>query len=104
MGVDLMLAWTLFVIGGLFCLLNIYLSFLRYPLHKLKGGARDDYRWVSGAPVIGSLFVAASLLVLHDVKWLLVSGLALIVMDTGGIHWFAGAMLVRTISGKRDKV
>ncbi len=106
MGVDLMLAWTLFVIGGIFCLLNIYLSFLRYPLHKLKGGVRDNYQWVSGAPVIGSLFVAVSLLVLHEVKWLLVSGFVLIVMDTGGIHWFAGTMLVKklSISGEGDKI
>jgi uncharacterized membrane protein len=96
-----MLEWILFIGGGFFCLLNFYLSFLRYPLHKLKGGSRDSYRWVSGIPLVGSLSVAVSLLVLHEVRWMLASGIVLIFMDTGGIHWFTGTMLARWVSGKR---
>ena len=96
-----MLERALFMVGGFFCLLNFYLSFLRYPLHKLKGGSGDSYRWVSGIPLIGSLLVAASLLVLNETKWVLVSGLVLIAMDTGGIHWFAGTILARSLSGRK---
>jgi hypothetical protein len=51
------IAYMLFGLGGFFCLLNFYLSFLRYPIYRLPGGGNKEYKWSSGAPVLGSLFV-----------------------------------------------
>ena len=81
-------ACALFVVGGLLCALNFYLSVLRYPLHRLFGW---PYRWVSGFPVFGSLFVAASLCLLSLPAWLFWLAVVLLVLDTGGLHWFAAA-------------
>jgi len=98
---DSLFAISLFCIGGCFCILNFYLSFLRYPLHKRKCGDTKEYKWVSGAPILGSLFVAISLLYFYPISWICILGLILIAIDTGGIHWFVGAMIGRI--AKRDK-
>ena len=87
------LAWLgyfLFILGTCISLLNLYLSFLRYPLHKLLGW---EYQRVSGIPLFGSFFlVVAALLLRNSPQWLRASlGIALI--DTGGLHWFLGIML-----------
>ncbi len=82
-----------FVLGGLFCALNFYLSALRYPVHRLLGRPRETYHWVSGAPLVGSLMVAVSLVWLHHHPFVLAGGLFLILIDTGGIHWFFAVML-----------
>lgn len=87
------LAWTAFVVGGLLCLTNFYLSFLRYPLHRLRGLSRESYCWVSGMPLFGSLFVGLSLVDLHSLRGMLPVAIMLIVIDTGGIHWFVGSMI-----------
>jgi hypothetical protein len=79
-------AYLLLVVGGCCCCINFYLSFLRYPLYKLL---RKEYRWESGLPVFGSLFVAiATALLWHQTRiaWL---GSFLIAIDTGGLHGFS---------------
>ena len=91
------IAAVLLALGGLMCGLNFYLSFLRYPIHRLAGGTKDNYKWVSGAPVFGSVFVALSLVVFWDTPWILVTAVVLILIDTGGLHWFAAAMLYQTL-------
>lgn len=81
------LAFVLFALGGLICLLNFYLSFVRYPLHRLRGRPADTYHWVSGFPLVGTVFVAVALaLGLRDGAWLIAS-LVLIALDTGGPLW-----------------
>ena len=89
-----------FVVGGFFCFLNIYTSFLRYPLHLLRGGARKEYKWVSGAPLIGSLLMGLSLLELHTDPRYFIPGVILVVLDTGGIHWFLGVLLFHSMRKK----
>jgi hypothetical protein len=84
------IAYILFCLGGLISVMNFYLSFLRYPLFRLMHGTRKEYKWDSGCPMFGSAFVALSLIGLHGVTWLLVLGIALIAIDTGGFHWFLG--------------
>jgi hypothetical protein len=41
----------------------------------------------------GSLFVALSLMWLHQLPILIPLGIGLILVDTGGIHWFFGVMV-----------
>ena len=84
---------ALLVVGGLLCCLNFYLSFLRYPVHRFMGKKKDEYRWISGIPVFGSLFVAISLLGIWQLPLFRAAAIGLILIDTGGLHWFAGTML-----------
>jgi hypothetical protein len=84
--------------GGAFCWLNFYLSFIRYPLHRLRGQPRETFRWTSGIPLIGSLCVVAGLVLMKvsgalPSTALLALALASVALDTGGIHWFIGTMV-----------
>lgn len=91
----LMLGWAITIAGGCICLLNFYLSILRYPLHRARGRSQDSYRWVSGVPLLGSLA-----LVIGWAFWtrhqgsrsLDVAAWSIALLDTGGIHWFVAAM------------
>lgn len=76
-------------VGGCITLINVYLSVLRYPLHRARDGG--SYRWVSGIPVLGSLllWISIGLLPSPALRW--IAGIVS-VMDTGGIHWFIGTM------------
>ena len=95
------IAYMLFGLGGFFCLLNFYLSFLRYPIYRLSGGRKQEYKWVSGAPALGSLFVGFSLLSQYLTNWIVILGVALILMDTGGLHWFLATIFYYVIFGKK---
>jgi hypothetical protein len=85
-------ASALFGLGGLICCLNLYWSFLRYPFHRLRGGAREDCRHVSSCPLFGSLLVAISLLQLWSHPVVLAIVATLILIDTGGLPWLLGVM------------
>jgi hypothetical protein len=85
-------------LGGFLCCANFYLSFLRYPCHRLRGGTKEDYKWVSGIPLFGSLFVAVALLKFWSVTPILIPSVLLIVIDTGGLHWFIGTVLFFRLS------
>ena len=92
----------LLILGGFICCLNFYLSFLRYPIHKMVGGKKDNYKGVSGFPLIGSLFVAISLFRYSHITWIFVTAMILIAIDTGGIHWFLGTYLYHAVI-KKDR-
>jgi hypothetical protein len=98
-----LLAWISFAMGALFCVSNFYLSFLRYPLHRLLGMPTDAYRWVSGVPIIGTLFVILALTALYPVQGVLPLAIILAVIDTGGIHWFIGTLLFQSLRANRSK-
>jgi hypothetical protein len=82
--------WVIFGLGALVCLINFYTSFLRYPLHRLRGLPRESFRWVSGFPLVGSLLVAFAFMWLHQLPVMIPVCIILILIDTGGIHWFLG--------------
>ena len=89
---------VLLALGTFITCINFYLSFIRYPLHRLRGRPREDYRFVSGFPGVGSAFLwfAAILLARHPpLMW---SSIAISLFDTGGLHWFAGVMLYEAIT------
>ena len=73
-------------LGGCLYLLNFYLSFLRYPLNIWAGGTKEKHRHVSIVPLLGSVFVALALIRLHEKTWVLILGILLILLDTGGFH------------------
>ena len=86
------LAAGLLGLGGLICCVNFYLSFLRYPIHRFRGGLRETYKYDSGVPLFGSLLVVLSLLKFYSHPVLLTIAIILILIDTGGLHWFLGVM------------
>ncbi len=97
------IANIIFCLGGFICCLNFYLSFLHYPLYKILKKT-EKYKWVSGLPLVGSLFVAISLFLLYQIKWILILGIILISIDTGGIHWFLGTVLYHELLKKKENI
>jgi len=97
-------SFVLFGFGGLICATNFYCAFLRYPLHRLCGGTQESYHYESGIPVFGSFFVAISLVKFWSYPILLPIAIILILVDTGGLHWFLGVMFWYVIlkRGNRD--
>ncbi len=81
------LSWIFGVFGALVCALNIYLSLLRYPLHRLKGGTKQSYKYVSGFPLVG-FYVLALLHPLHDQPIAIAFVIILALLDPGGIITF----------------
>ena len=81
------IGYFLLSLGGLICVTNLYYSFLRYPLFRLFGGKKEDYRWVSGYPMFGILALIGFVLI---PKSMLISAviLFLLLIDTGSISWF----------------
>ncbi len=90
-------------LGGAICAVNAYVSFLRYPIHRLRGRTPEEIRRVSGFPVVGSLLVVVSLIGLWDDAAARTVGLALILIDTGGLHWFAGVMVYQWLVRARSE-
>ncbi len=91
------------VVGGSICLLNFYLSWLRYPWFRLRGGRREDYQWVSGFPVLGSLLVVVAWAVWlrrEDSLALDIGAWTLAGLDTGGLHWFLFDMVRQRLEGR----
>ena len=87
------ISWAAFVVGGFVCLINFYLSWLSYPLHRLRGLSPESFRSHSGFPLIGSILVVVSLVGLHSESTVVPIAIGLIAIDTGGIHWFLGAQV-----------
>ena len=86
----MILAYALFTVGTFVCFLNVYLSFLRYLLCRLIG---REYKHVSGVPLFGSLLLVIAVTMLHERSLFFWSGIVIALLDTGGLHWFAGVML-----------
>ncbi|MDT8377139.1 MAG: hypothetical protein RQ867_10455 [Mariprofundaceae bacterium] len=77
--------------------MNFYTSFIRYPLHMLRGHSKESFQWVSGVPLLGTLLVIISLLLLREHALFFWSGMVLLLIDTGGPLWFAGSLLYRRL-------
>ncbi len=87
------MSWVALLVGGALCLLNFYLSWLRYLSHRLRRRSKESYRFASGVPLAGSLLVALSMFGLRSAAAVLPVAIALIVIDTGGIHWLLGSQM-----------
>src|SRR5262249_37853814 len=98
-GMSTAIGVCLFGLGALITALNFYLAFLRYPVHRLRGGTRESYKWDSGLPVFGSLFLGVGAVLLRDNPAVMWSALLLSAFDMGGLHWFAAAMLYMLLKG-----
>lgn len=85
-------AIILFVLGSFITIQNVYWTFIRFPLHLATGGTRENYRYTSATPLIGSgmLWLCVWAMPARHLIWV---PIAVSLFDTGGIHW-AIAMLL----------
>lgn len=83
------IATALLIVGGMICILNFYLVFLRYPLYRISGGDKTSYHFRSGIPLLGSLLVAISLVAFWHSPWLAATATLLMLIDIDGFHWYA---------------
>jgi hypothetical protein len=95
-------AYVTLLLGASLSLLNFYLSFVRVPLLR---GCGWSPRWVSGIPLLGSMLLVLSAVLMWRERWAAVTALTLAVLDTGGIHSFFGVLLWDLIATRnRDSV
>jgi hypothetical protein len=80
------LAWVVFALGGFICLINFRI-FMEWAIYSLRKSKPDNYRTPSAIPILGSLLVFLMLKTLGSIPAAKVIGIALIVIDSGGIHW-----------------
>lgn len=80
--------------------MNFYWSFLRYPMHRMRGGTEENYRWISAAPLVGSFLIVLTLPFLDTPAWLWWLGVSCAVADTGGTHWLIAAMAWMALPGR----
>lgn len=92
----LLVIWSL---GALIGMVNFYLSFLHYPVHILFRGSKEDYRYVSGYPVMGSVFVFVGYSY-SQLDFIPAASLALVFLDTGGIPWILFMCLLMALKSK----
>ena len=88
----LILGWLLLSVGGFISLVNFHLSFTRYPYHRLRR-RREEYHFISGFPIIGSLLCLLSLPFFNTPSIPQVIAIIAAVLDTGGFHWLIYALL-----------
>ncbi len=80
------LGWMLVAITlGLF---NMYLSFLRPFIYRVRHGSTKAFQHVSGIPGVGSLLVVVGVLVGFGGVVPALLGITAMLLDTGGSFWF----------------
>ena len=94
----------LVALGCVVTCLNFYLSFLRYPLHRLRGKSQRDYHWISGIPIFGTLALWIGSLFLLDFVAVVWFALIVSLLDTGGLHWFCGTAAWYSLKGAAAKI
>lgn len=97
-------AWVLFALFGYFCLINFYLSFLRYPIYIWRGHPKESYRFISGIPILGSLVVYFLLRHMDMPPVMQYVAIGLIAIDTGGIHWAVVSLIYHSLKALFNRV
>jgi hypothetical protein len=81
------LAWLAFLFGTFISIANFYWGWLRWPIYRWRKLPKDDYRNISGIPLLGSLLLGLSWLGLQSVPVISDVVLILLVLDPVGIFW-----------------
>ena len=101
-----LIAWICFAFGAWICCFNFYVTFLKALFHRLCKLPKETYKWESPIPLLGTLFVALSLLSLHSIYLILTLGIILMILDTGGLIYlflFLFAMASHSLDENRKK-
>lgn len=85
---------VLFGLGAAVTLLNQYASWIRYAVHRMSDRSRESFRFVSGAPLVGSvaLWGAAVLFAGRGRVYFGLVAVTVSLFDTGGPHWLLVAL------------
>jgi hypothetical protein len=86
---------ALLTIGGVICALNFYLSFVRIRMLRWMGRSVET-RFISGFPLIGSVLVVMAWAADLDSTGAQIVACLLLLIDTGGPHWFLASLVSRT--------
>lgn len=79
---------VLATVAGLIGGLNVYLAYWRPWRYRRRWGSLAGYRFVSGLPLVGTLFLVAGCLIAFGSPTVgLIGGLAGL-LDVGGLPWF----------------
>ncbi|MDA8746529.1 hypothetical protein N9N28_18040 [Rubripirellula amarantea] len=70
---------------------NFHLSFLRPWLHKRRQGTMDNYKFVSGIPMVGTILVVLGLALGFGAVIPTCLAAAATLLDTAGSPWFLAA-------------
>ncbi len=85
--------WVLIALATIVATLNLYLAFLRPFIYgKRHGNSSEGYRHVSGVPLVGSICAALAVLTAWGQMSVAAAGLALLLVDTGGVVWLLLAL------------
>jgi hypothetical protein len=84
--------WVALAIGVLFGVLNGYLSYGRWYLHKMKGGDANSFKFVSGLPGIGTAAIAVGSVLTPVSVVAGITALFTLVVDAGGAPWLVYSM------------
>ncbi len=79
------------LIGGLAAfvtLFNFNASFIRPLLYRLRHGSMDGFRFVSSAPMLGTLLILVESILGFGSFYTAILALAAYGLDTGGLPWF----------------
>ncbi len=92
-----MIPYLIYSFGSVLCVLNFYVSTLRKPLIRYAATENSTLRSVSRVPVLGTLFVLVGWSKLGGSPLLNATSLILILIDTGGPHWYFAASICASI-------
>ena len=67
--------------------LNLYLAYLRPWRHQRQQGSLDGYRFVSGLPLVGTLFQVVGCLIAFGSPTVGFIGSLAALLDVGGVLW-----------------
>jgi hypothetical protein len=79
------------VIGGLAVLVvlfNLHTSFFRPSFYRWRHGSMDGFRFVSGAPLLGTIFILIESILGFGSLYTSILALLAYLLDTGGLPWF----------------
>jgi len=93
-----LIAVGLFVLGAVIVAVNVYISIVRQPLHRLLG---REVKHVSGYPIYGSLFLWVAAAFAPSGHWVVWPALLISLFDLGGLHVFCGVMLWEYLRSNR---
>ena len=72
--------------------LNAHLSWVRPLLFRWRHGSMAEYRFISGFPVVGTVFVVLAVVAAFGSTAVAILALLSLFLDTGGLLWFAAVV------------
>lgn len=93
--------YAIYCLCAFIAVANFYFALLEGYLYRFMGW---PYRWNSGVPILGNVFLVLAILVLAPrglFNWPL--GLALFLLDVKGLPWFGATMLWYYLFKKDDQ-